>query len=182
METTEIATRMQKTLDALREDLAKIRSGRAHAGLLDGVQVNCYGADMPLSQLATVFIVDAHTLVVSVWDKQNTATVEKAIRDSDIGVNPATEGETIRVSLPLLSEERRRDLVKLVNKETEAARIAARNIRRDVLANIKAAVKNKEMGEDDGKRLEQGVQKETNAVMALIDSISIDKQKELMAV
>lgn len=171
---------MQKSISALATALAKIRTGRAHAGMLDGISVNCYDSSMPLAQVATVTVSDSTSLMVAVWDKQNTAAVEKAIRTSDLQVNPAVTGSNIRVPLPPLSEERRKDLVKLVNKEAEEAKISLRNARRDGLDTIKAAVKNKEMGEDDGKRLEQEVQKVLTEMTQKIDTMVGDKQKELM--
>lgn len=177
-----IAARMQKTVEALSANLAKIRSGRAHVGLLDSVSVNCYGADMPLSQLATVSVADSRVLLISVWDRQNVAAVEKAVRESALGVQPIAAGETIRAVLPSLSEERRRELVKVVGKEAEDARVAVRNIRRDALSAIKAAVKNKDIGEDEGRRLEQQAQKTTDGAMEQIESVVDKKQKELMAV
>lgn len=182
METTLTTTRqkMQKSITALGDALAKIRTGRAHAGLLDGISVNCYGAAMPLAQVASVTASDSTTLLVSVWDGQNTAAVEKAIRTSDLQVNPAASGQSIRVPLPPLSEERRRDLVKLVNKEAEETKISLRGARRDGLDEIRAAVKNKDIGEDEGKRHEQEVEKLTSEMITRIDGMTADKQKELM--
>lgn len=174
--------RMEKSVQALVQSLSKIRSGRAHVGLLDALTVNCYGANMPLSQLATVSIADSRTLVASVWDKQNVAAVEKAVRDGELGVNPSVAGQTVRVSLPPLSEERRRELAKLVGKEAEDARVAARNIRRDQLAEVKKALKDKAISEDESKRLEQEVQKITDGVVQRMDGLVADKQKELMTV
>lgn len=179
---TQLLSRLEKTIAALGEALGKIRSGRAHAGLLDGVMVNCYGSDMPLAQLATVSAADSRTLMVAVWDRQNAAAVEKAIRDSDLGVNPAASGTSIRVSLPPLSEERRRDLTKVVGREAEEAKVAARNIRRDAVAEVKAAVKDKNIGEDEGRRLEQEVDKNVKEAIGRIDKIAADKQQELMTV
>ena len=183
MESQKQATaRMEKTVAAFVDALGKIRSGRAHGGLLDSVLVNCYGSDMPLSQLATVSVADPRTLMVAVWDKQNAAAVEKAIRDSDLGVNPAASGQSIRVALPPLSEERRREMGKIVSREAEEARVALRNIRRDAVTEIKAAVKKKEMGEDDGRRQEQEIDKVTKDFISRIDKIAVDKQQELMTV
>ncbi|MGI9347027.1 MAG: ribosome recycling factor [Gammaproteobacteria bacterium] len=178
----QIEKRMQKTTDALRADLAKIRSGRAHLGLLDAVVVPCYGNDMPLAQVASVSVADARSLVVSPWDKNNTAAIEKAIRDSDLGVNPAAMGGNIRVSLPLLSEERRHDLVKVISREGETARIAIRNIRRDSIADIKTQVKDGQLSEDEGRRLEQQMQKITDACIAAADALIDEKKQELMTV
>lgn len=176
------SARMEKTISAFSEALGKIRSGRAHGGLLDNISVNCYGSDMPLAQLATVSVSDPRTLMVAVWDKQNTEAVEKAIRDSDLGVNPAASGQSVRVSLPPLSEERRRELGKVVGREAEEARVAARNIRRDLATEVKNAVKNKEIGEDEGKRFEQEVEKITKETIARIDKLAAEKQQELMTV
>lgn len=173
---------MEKTVAALTEALGKIRSGRAHSGLLDNIMVNCYGSEMPLSQLATVSASDARTLMVAVWDKQNAEAIEKAIRESDLGVNPAASGQSIRVPLPPLSEERRAQLGKVVGKEAEEARVAVRNIRRDAVADIKAAVKNKEIGEDEGRRGEQEVEKATKETVSRIDQLAAEKQQELMTV
>lgn len=178
----QIEKRMHKTTDALRADLAKIRSGRAHLGLLDAVVVPCYGNDMPLAQVASVSVADARSLVVSPWDKNNTAAIEKAIRDSDLGVNPAAMGGNIRVSLPLLSEERRHDLVKVISREGETARIAIRNIRRDSIADIKTQVKDGQLSEDEGRRLEQQMQKITDACIAAADALIDEKKQELMTV
>ena len=174
--------RMQKTVSALVDKLSKIRSGRAHAGLFDNIVVSCYGSDMALSHVATVSITDARTLSVSVWDKQNITAVEKAIRDSNLGVNPVAAGQTLRVALPLLSEERRHDLTKIVGKEAEEARVSVRNIRRDGITEVKSAVKDKSLSEDEGKRLEQEIQKITDDVIKQINDISAEKQKELMTV
>lgn len=173
-----VAERTDKTIAAFSANLGKIRSGRAHAGLLDSISANAYGADTPLPHLATIAVSDARTLTVTVWDKQNTAAVEKAIRDSDLGVNPVVGEANIRVSLPALSEERRRDLAKIVGKEAEEARIAARNIRRDALAELKAAAKTS--GEDEQKRLEAEVQKAIDKAVGEIDRLAADKQKELL--
>lgn len=178
----DIRKRMQKTLDALRADLGKIRGGRAHPGLLDGVVVNCYGAEMPLSQTASVSAADARTLLVSPWDSGNGAAIEKAIRDSGLGLNPAATSGGIRVSLPALSEERRRDLVKVISREAETARIALRNIRRDAVAAIKAQVKSGEFSEDEGRRLENSVQKITDESVAETDSMIEDKKQDLLSV
>lgn len=175
-----VSEKTNKTFAAFVANLGKIRSGRAHAGLLDHIVVNNYGTDMPLAHLAAVAVADARNLMVTVWDRQNTAAVEKAIRDSDLGVNPVSAEQNIRVSLPVLSEERRRDLTKIVGKEAEETRIAIRNIRREALAELKAALKEKTLGEDEKKRLEQEVQKIIDGVMQKIDRASADKQKELM--
>ena len=175
-------SRMQKTAEALQADLAKIRTGRAHAGLLDAVQVPAYGALSPLPQVASVAVADNRTLLVSPWDPQLAAAIEKAVRESELGVNPAAEGQRIRVNLPQLSEERRRDLVKIVGKEAETARVAARNIRRDAVAEVKKQVKNGDLGEDDGRRLEAEIQKITDDAVGKMDQAAEAKQRELMTV
>ncbi len=177
-----ITNRLDKTVAALVDNLSKLRSNRAHPGLLDSIMVNCYGSEMPLPQVATVSIMDAKTLTVIVWDKQNASAVEKAIRDSDVGVNPMGSGQNIRVPMPILSEERRRDLVKLVGKEVEKAKIAARKARHDELDYLKSAVKDKSMSEDESKRLEKNLQKLMDDVNTKMESIATDKQKDLMTV
>ncbi|MGU9951527.1 MAG: ribosome recycling factor [Gammaproteobacteria bacterium WSBS_2016_MAG_OTU1] len=174
--------RMQKTLEALRNDLGKMRTGRAHVGLLDGITVSCYGAEMPLSQTATVTAVDAKTLMVSPWDASNSTAIEKAIRDSDLGLNPATVSGGIRVALPALSEERRRDLVKVIGRDAENARVALRNIRRNVVSEIKEEVKSGSLSEDEGRRLEQRVQKITDSSVEEADALIEAKKQELMTV
>ena len=174
--------RMQKTAEALQTDLAKIRGGRAHAGLLDAVTVNAYGIDTPLSQTASVSVADNRSLVVSPWDPKNTEAIEKALRESDLGINPAVEGQRIRVNLPQLSEERRRELAKIVGKEAETARVAVRNIRRDAVAEVKKQVKNGDIGEDEGHRLENDIQKITDESVRKMDQLAEEKQRELMTV
>lgn len=177
-----IQNRMQKTLGALRADLAKMRTGRAHAGLLDDIVVPCYGAEMPLAQVASVSVSDPRTLVVSPFDANNAPAVEKAIRDADLGLSPAAAGASIRVTMPPLSEERRMDMVRVISREGETARVALRNIRRDAVADIKAKVKSGELSEDEGRRLEQRVQKITDESVASADSLLEEKKQELMTV
>ena len=173
---------MNKTLVALRTDLGKIRSGRAHAGLLESVKVNCYGADMPLSQTAAVSVVDTRTLLVAPWDAQNTAAVEKALRESDLGLNAGATSGGIRVSLPALSEERRHELAKVVGKEAETARIAVRNTRREAMTETKSKVKNKDIGEDEGRRLEQRIDKAAEETIQTVEDICSEKQQELLKI
>ena len=175
-------SRMQKTAEALQADLAKVRTGRAHAGLLDAVPVSAYGAQTPLPQVAAVAVADNRTLVISPWDPQLADAIEKAVRESDLGLNPAAEGRRIRVNLPQLSEERRRDLAKIVGKEAETARVAARNIRRDAVAEIKKQVKNGDIGEDQGRRMEAEIQKITDDAVRKMDEAAEAKQRELMTV
>ena len=172
--------RMNKTAAALRSSLAKMRSGRARAEMLDGVIVSCYGTDMPLAQTAGVSISDSRTLLISPFDKQNAAAIEKAVRDADLGLNPAVQGAVVRVSVPPLSEERRRELAKIAAREGEAARVSIRNIRRQMISDIKNSVKQKTLGEDEGKTQEQQIGKTTDAAISAIDAIVAEKQQELM--
>ena len=174
--------RMDKTVASLRADFAKVRTGRAHAGLLDHLTVACYGAAMPLNQVATVSAGDAHSLLIAPFDKQNMAAIEKAVRESDLGLNPAAEAGRIRVAMPPLSEERRRELVKVVKREAEAARVAARNIRRDAVAAARDKVKKGELSEDQGRRLENRAQEITDRHIKQIDEMAADKEAELLQV
>lgn len=174
--------KMKKSLEALKADFGKVRTGRAHAGILDHVKVDYYGTMMPISQVANISVVDAHTLGVQPWEKPMVAKVEKAIRDSDLGLNPASMGELIRVPMPPLTEERRKELVKLVRGEAENGKVAVRNIRRDAIAHLKELVKNKEASEDEERRAQDEVQKLTDKYIAEIDKATADKEKDLMAV
>ncbi len=174
--------KMQKSLEALKHDLAKIRTGRAHTGLLDHVQVDYYGSMMPINQVANVTLLDARTIGVQPWEKNLVAKVEKAIRDSDLGLNPATQGDVIRVPMPALTEERRRDLIKVVKQEGENAKVAIRNLRRDANQHLKDAVKSKEISEDDERRTEAEIQKLTDRYVAEVDKALAEKEKDLMAV
>lgn len=174
--------RMEKSVEALKGQLSKVRTGRAHPSLLDGLSVSYYGADTPLRQVANVSVEDARTLAITVFDKSLTAAVEKAILASDLGLNPMSAGTTIRVPLPPLTEERRRDLVKLVRGEAEGGRVAVRNIRRDANADIKALLKDKEIGEDDERKGADEIQKITDVYIKKIDEVLADKEKELMEV
>ncbi len=175
-------TRMEKSVEALKGQLSKIRTGRAHPSLLDGIQVSYYGANTPLRQVANVSVEDARTLTISVFDKSLIQAVEKAILQSDLGLNPMSAGTTIRVPLPPLTEERRRDLVKVVRNEAEGARVAVRNIRRDANADLKTLLKDKEIGEDDERKAVEEVQKLTDAFVKKVDEVLADKEKELMEV
>ena len=175
-------TRMEKSVEALKSQLSKIRTGRAHPSLLDGIQVSYYGANTPLRQVANVSVEDARTLTISVFDKTLIQPVEKAILQSDLGLNPMSAGTTIRVPLPPLTEERRRDLVKVVRNEAEGARVAVRNIRRDANADLKTLLKDKEIGEDDERKAADEVQKLTDAFAKKVDEVLADKEKELMEV
>ncbi|HJS13913.1 MAG TPA: ribosome recycling factor [Rheinheimera sp.] len=175
-------TRMEKSVEALKGQLSKIRTGRAHPSLLDGIQVSYYGANTPLRQVANVSVEDARTLTISVFDKTLIQPVEKAILQSDLGLNPMSAGTTIRVPLPPLTEERRRDLVKVVRNEAEGARVAVRNIRRDANADLKTLLKDKEIGEDDERKAVDEVQKLTDTFVKKVDEVLADKEKELMEV
>jgi ribosome recycling factor len=174
--------KMQKSLESLRLDLAKIRTGRAHTGLLDHVQVEYYGSMIPINQVANVTLLDARTIGVQPWEKNMVGKVEKAIRDSDLGLNPATQGDLIRVPMPSLTEERRRDLIKVVKTEGESAKVAIRNLRRDANSHLKDALKNKEIAEDDERRAQDDVQKLTDRYVIEVDRMLADKEKELMAI
>jgi ribosome recycling factor len=173
---------MQKSLEALRHDLAKVRTGRAHTGLLDHVQVDYYGSLMPINQVANLTLIDARTIGVQPWEKNMVSKVEKAIRDSDLGLNPATQGELIRVPMPALTEERRRDLIKVIKHEGETAKVAVRNLRRDAITHLKDALKKHEVPEDDERRAQDDIQKLTDRYVAEVDRLLAEKEKDLMAV
>lgn len=174
--------RMQKSIETLRADLAKVRTGRAHTGILDHIMVDYYGSSTNLSQVANVTLIDARTIGVQPWEKKMIAVVEKAIRESDLGLNPSTQGEMIRVPTPPLTEERRKEMVKLVKGEAEDAKIAIRNIRRDANEGLKKLVKDKECSEDDERRAQDEIQKLTDRFVAEIDKQVIDKEKEILTV
>ncbi|MCX8145479.1 MAG: ribosome recycling factor [Azovibrio sp.] len=174
--------KMQKSIEALKTDLAKIRTGRAHTGLLDHVQVEYYGSMVPINQVANVTLIDARTLGVQVWEKPMAAKVEKAIRESDLGLNPSAQGELIRVPMPPLTEERRRDLTKVVKAEGENAKVAIRNLRRDANNALKDAVKNKDISEDEERRAQEDIQKLTDKYVAEVDKLLAQKESELMAI
>ncbi|MEJ2766643.1 ribosome recycling factor [Photobacterium sp. MCCC 1A19761] len=174
--------RMGKSVEALKNQLSKVRTGRAHPSLLDGIQVEYYGSNTPLRQVANVIAEDARTLAITVFDKELTQKVEKAIMMSDLGLNPMSAGTVIRVPLPPLTEERRRDLVKIVRAEAEQGRVAVRNIRRDANADVKGLLKDKEISEDDDRRAQDDIQKLTDAAVKEIDAILETKEKELMEV
>jgi ribosome recycling factor len=174
--------KMQKTLESLKHDLGKIRTGRAHTGILDHIQVDYYGSMIPINQVANVTLIDARTIGVQPWEKNMVSKVEKAIRDGDLGLNPATQGEIIRVPMPPLTEERRRDLIKVVKNEGEAAKVAVRNLRRDANQHLKDALKAKEVSEDDERRAQDEVQKLTDRHIAEVDKLLAEKEKDLMAV
>lgn len=174
--------KMQKSIEALKNDLGKIRTGRAHAGLLDHVMVDYYGSMVPIAQVANVTVVDARTLGVSPWEKKLVGAIEKAIRDSDLGLNPASQGDLIRVPMPALTEERRRDLIKVVKSEGEDAKIAVRNVRRDANTTLKELLKQKTVSEDDERRAQDEVQKLTDRFVAEIDKMLQTKEAELLAI
>ena len=174
--------KMQKSIEALKNDLAKVRTGRAHTGILDHVQVEYYGSMMPINQVANVTLIDARTIGVQVWEKPMAAKVEKAIRESDLGLNPSAQGEVIRVPMPPLTEERRRDLAKVVKGEGENAKVAIRNLRRDANSTLKDGVKNKDISEDDERRALDDMQRLTDRYVAEVDRSLADKEKDLMAI
>jgi ribosome recycling factor len=174
--------KMQKSVEALKHDLAKIRTGRAHTGLLDHVLVDYYGSQVPVNQVAQVGLGDARTITVQPWEKKLVPVVEKAIRDSDLGLNPASHGDVIRVPMPPLTEERRRELTKVVRHEGENARVAVRNLRRDAITHLKDLLKKKEVPEDDEHRAQDDVQKLTDRYVAEIDKLIAEKEKEILTV
>ena len=176
------ATRMDKTIEAFKVDLTKIRTGRAHTSLLDHVTVEYYGAQTPLNQVANVGIEDSRTLIITPWEKDMVQPIEKAIMNSDLGLNPATAGTVIRVPLPALTEERRKDMIRIVRNEAEGGRIAIRNIRRDALGDVKELLKEKMIGEDDERRAETEIQGITDKYVAEIDSVLAGKEEELMEI
>jgi len=175
-------TRMSKSIEALRQELSKLRTGRAHTSLLDHIRITYYGSEVPLNQVANVSVQDARTLGVAPWEKKMVPEVEKAIRDSDLGLNPVTTGDLIRVPLPALTEERRKDMIRIVRHEAEAARVAIRNIRRDANHMLKDLVKDKEATEDEEHRAEDAIQKLTDKYVAEVDKLLAAKESDLMEV
>lgn len=175
-------TKMAKTIESFKGELQKIRTGRAHPGLLDQVHVDYYGSMVPISQVANVTLLDARTISVQPWEKGMGAKIEKAIRESDLGLNPAAQGDLLRVPMPPLTEERRRDLTKVVRHAGEEARIAARNLRRDANEHLKKLLKDKEIGEDDERRALEQLQRLTDGTIAEIDRLVAGKEAEIMAV
>lgn len=174
--------RMAKSVESFKNDLVKVRTGRAHPSLLDQITVDYYGSETPLNQVAKVSTEDSRTLMVSPWEKDMVKAVEKAIMTSDLGLNPSTAGTTIRVPLPPLTEERRRDLVKVVKAEAENARVAIRNIRRDANSDLKEYQKEKEISEDDERKGQELIQKITDKAIADIEALLVEKEKELMEI
>ncbi len=173
--------KMKKTIETLRNDLGKIRTGRAHAGMLDHIMVDYYGTPTALTGVANVNLLDARTIGVTPWERKMVSTIEKAIRDSDLGLNPSAVGETVRVPMPALTEERRKDLIKVVHKEAEAARVAVRNVRRDANNHLKELLKQKKVAEDAERRGEDDVQKLTDRYIAEVDKALAAKEADLMA-
>ncbi|NLJ52203.1 MAG: ribosome recycling factor [Alcaligenaceae bacterium] len=186
MSTNEIVksaeTRMSKSIESLSGNLAKIRTGRAHSGLLDHIQVDYYGSMVPVTQVANVSVIDARALSVQPWEKNMTAVVEKAIRESDLGLNPVPVGDLIRVPMPALTEERRRELTRVVRAEGEDAKVAIRNLRREANDSLKNLVKEKEISEDDERRFQDVVQKLTDKFVAEVDDMITRKEEEVMTV
>ena len=174
--------KMQKSVETLKTDLGQVRAGRAHTGLLDHIKVDYYGSMMPLNQVANVTLADAHTIAVQPWEKKMVQVVEKAIRESDLGVNPATASDVIRVPMPALTEERRKELVKVVHKEAEGTRVAIRNIRRDAIAHVKDLLKAKSVSEDDDRRAQEEIQKLTDRYIGEVDRALHAKEADLLAV
>ena len=174
--------KMQKTVETLKHDLAKVRTGRAHTGLLDHIMVDYYGSPTQLSQVASVSLIDARTIGVQPWEKNMAAKLEKAIRDSDLGLNPATQGDLIRIPMPALTEERRKDLAKVVRGEGEDAKVAIRNLRRDANTHLKDALKKHEIPEDDERKAQDEIQKLTDKYITEVDKLLAQKEAELMQV
>ena len=174
--------RMGKSIESLRHNLVKVRTGRANTGLVDSIKVNYYGSDMPLSQVASVAVGDARSIIITPWEKQMVGAVEKAILASDLGLTPNTAGTVIRLNIPALTEERRKELTKVVHSEGEDAKVAIRNIRRDANHQVKELLKDKQITEDDSARTEQDIQKLTDAAIKDVDEVVKTKETELMAV
>jgi ribosome recycling factor len=174
--------KMRKTVETLKTDLAKIRTGRAHTGILDHIMVDYYGTPTPIPQVGNVTLLDARTIVVNPWDRKMAPAIEKAIRDSDLGLNPAAMGESVRVPMPALTEERRKDLIKVVRHEGENARVAVRNVRRDAIHHLKELLKQKKVAEDEERRAQDEIQKLTDRSIADIDKLLQQKETDLMAV
>jgi ribosome recycling factor len=174
--------KMQKSLDALKTDLGKVRTGRAHTGLLDHIVVDYYGTPTALKQIATLSLPDARTIAVTPYEKRMAGVIEKAIRDSDLGLNPSSVGEIVRVPMPALTEERRKELIKVVKHEAENAKVAVRNVRRDANTHLKELLKDKKVAEDEERRAQDDVQKLTDRYIAEIDKVLHAKEAELMAI
>ncbi len=178
----DIKSRMDKCIDSLKGEFTKLRTGRASLALLDGVRVDCYGSMMPLNQLATVSVSDSRTLVISPWDKSTFQDIEKAIHKADLGLTPVNDGKVVRINIPALTEERRKDLVKLAKKFAEETRVAIRNVRRDGNDAVKKAAKDMNLPEDDLKKWEGDVQKLTDQMITMVDSLVTHKEKEILEI
>lgn len=179
---SDASERMQKSIEALGTNFNKIRTGRAHPSLLDGITVEYYGSDTPLSQVANISVIDARTLSISPWEKQLTPEIEKAIMKSDLGLNPSTTGDLIRLPMPMLTEETRKNFIKQARSEAENAKISIRNIRRDALGDVKDLLKEKEIGEDDERRAQDDIQKITDKFVADVDAALAVKEKDLLEI
>ena len=177
-----VEEKMSKSIDSLKTDLQKVRTGRAHTGILDHIQVDYYGSMVPISQIANLSLADARTIVVQPWEKNMANAVEKAIRESDLGLNPASMGETIRVPMPALTEERRRELTKFIKGEGEQTKVAIRNLRRDANESLKRLVNDKEISEDDERRAQADIQKLTDKFVTEVDQVLQSKEAEIMTV
>ncbi|GAB6068568.1 ribosome recycling factor [Methylothermus subterraneus] len=173
--------KMEKTLQAVKQELAKIRTGRAHPSLLDHIKVPYYGSEVPMSQVANIAVEDARTLTITPWERAMVPVIEKAIRESDLGINPQTAGNVIRVPLPALTEERRRDLIKVVRHEAEQGRVAIRNVRREANAELKDALKAKQISEDEERKAEERIQQLTDQYIKKIDQLLADKEQDLLS-
>lgn len=175
-------TRMRKSIEAFRAEIAKLRTGRANPGILEHIRVDYYGSEVPLNQVANINVADARTLTISAWEKNMVPVIEKAILNSDLGLNPATTGDLIRVPMPALNEERRKELIKVVRTEAETARVSIRNVRRDANALLKDMLKSKQITEDEERRLTDDIQKITNKFVTEVDQLTTAKEADLMAI
>jgi len=175
-------TKMAKSVEALKSDLQKVRTGRAHPGILDQVHVDYYGSMVPISQVANVSLLDARTISVQPWEKAMAGKIEKAIRESDLGLNPSSQGDLLRVPMPALTEERRKELTKVVRHEGENAKVAVRNLRRDAIEHLKKLLKDKEISEDDERRAQEDVQKLTDRTVTEVDRLVQGKEADILAV
>lgn len=180
--TQDAKSRMGKSVEALKTEMSKIRTGRAHPSLLDHITVEYYGSQVPLNQVANINIEDARTLVVTPWEKPMVSKIEKAILESDLGLNPATAGTMMRIPMPALTEDRRKDLIKVVRQEAEGAKVAIRNIRRDAMNDFKDLLKEKEISEDEERRAGEAIQKLTDQYVAKVDEVLTTKEKDLMEI
>lgn len=175
-------TKMRKSIDSFKNEIAKLRTGRANPGILDHVRVDYYGSEMAINQVANITVSDSRTLTITPWEKKMVMAIEKAILNSDLGLNPATSGDVIRVPMPALNEERRKELIKVVRTEAESARVSIRNLRRDANALVKEMLKKKEITEDEERRLGDDVQKLTDKFVAEVDQLTTAKETDLMAI